>query len=187
MDKRPLIVVSLCAVILLVLGSLSNVVGYQSVKSTVSESPLFDFRTQKAVNRMSESILTSNYLGKGINTISFPLREKTNEERIQEFIYRIRTMDENTFRRSISYVVNQIKHNDIFNDINTKEVINGLHKIRESKQNIIVYKNSDDNRRTYFHNFVPTACWIPGCLIKVNVIKCYAYCFIGTHAGRGHS
>ncbi len=33
MDKKPLIVVSLCAVVLLVLGSLSNVVGYQSVKS----------------------------------------------------------------------------------------------------------------------------------------------------------
>jgi hypothetical protein len=32
MDKRPLIVVSLCAVVLLVLGSLSNVAGYQTVK-----------------------------------------------------------------------------------------------------------------------------------------------------------
>jgi len=34
MDKKPLIVVSLCAVVLLVLGSLSNVVGYQSVQSS---------------------------------------------------------------------------------------------------------------------------------------------------------
>ena len=32
MDKKPLIVVSICAVVLLVLGSLSNVVGYQSVQ-----------------------------------------------------------------------------------------------------------------------------------------------------------
>ena len=30
MDKKPLIVVSLCAVVLLILGSLSNVVGYQT-------------------------------------------------------------------------------------------------------------------------------------------------------------
>ncbi len=29
MDKKPLIGVSICAVVLLVLGSLSNVVGYQ--------------------------------------------------------------------------------------------------------------------------------------------------------------
>jgi len=48
MDKKPLIVVSICAVVLLVLGSLSNVVGYQSVKSTkANNSPLFQPRTQK--------------------------------------------------------------------------------------------------------------------------------------------
>ena len=34
MNKKPLIVVSLCAVVLLVLGSLSNVVGYQSVQTS---------------------------------------------------------------------------------------------------------------------------------------------------------
>ncbi len=33
MDKKPLIVVSICAVVLLVLGSLSNVVGYQTGNS----------------------------------------------------------------------------------------------------------------------------------------------------------
>jgi hypothetical protein len=33
-DKKPLIVVSICAVVLLVLGSLSNVVGYNTVQSS---------------------------------------------------------------------------------------------------------------------------------------------------------
>jgi hypothetical protein len=33
-DKKPLIVVSICAVVLLVTGSLSNVVGYQTVQSS---------------------------------------------------------------------------------------------------------------------------------------------------------
>ena len=47
MDKKPLIVVSLCAVVLLMRGSLTNVVGYQSVKSTVNDSPLFQTRMQK--------------------------------------------------------------------------------------------------------------------------------------------
>jgi hypothetical protein len=37
-DKKPLIVVSICAVVLLVVGSLSNVVGYQTV--IVSDNPL---------------------------------------------------------------------------------------------------------------------------------------------------
>ncbi len=34
MDKKPLIVISICAMVLLVLGSLSNVVGYQTVQSS---------------------------------------------------------------------------------------------------------------------------------------------------------
>jgi hypothetical protein len=34
MDKKPLIGVSICAMVLLVMGSLSNVVGYQSVQSS---------------------------------------------------------------------------------------------------------------------------------------------------------
>ena len=34
MDKKPLIVWSICAVVLLVLGSLSNVVGYQTIQSS---------------------------------------------------------------------------------------------------------------------------------------------------------
>jgi hypothetical protein len=34
MDKKPLIGVSLCAVVLLVLGSLTNVVGYQTIQSS---------------------------------------------------------------------------------------------------------------------------------------------------------
>ncbi len=34
MDKKPLIGVSICAVILLILASLSNVVGYQTVQSS---------------------------------------------------------------------------------------------------------------------------------------------------------
>jgi hypothetical protein len=57
MDKKPLIVVSICAVVLLVLGSLSNVVGYQTVMSTsVNDSPLFQTRTQKATNQQQNSI-----------------------------------------------------------------------------------------------------------------------------------
>jgi len=34
MDKRPLIGISICAVVLLILGSLTNVVGYQTVQSS---------------------------------------------------------------------------------------------------------------------------------------------------------
>ena len=45
MDKKPLIVVSLCAVVLLVMGSLSNVVGYQTVQ-TIDDNDLVEVTTQ---------------------------------------------------------------------------------------------------------------------------------------------
>ena len=70
MDKKPLIVLSICAVVLLVLGSLTNVVGYQSVKSTtVNDSPLFNMRTQRATNH-EQNILTFQYLGMGKENLS---------------------------------------------------------------------------------------------------------------------
>jgi len=178
MDKKPLIVVSLCAVVLLVLGSLSNVVGYQSVKSTaVNDSPLFKTRTQKATNQQ-QNILVSQYLGKGYHSLSFPLRDNNNNE-IQKFISQIRTMDENTFKRYASYIIDQMKHNDNFKGIDVKEFIDGLHQLRESKQNIIAYEDSNDDRRTWFFNFVATACWIPGCLILSIILIIYILINLG--------
>ncbi|MBN1859887.1 MAG: hypothetical protein JW840_00340 [Candidatus Thermoplasmatota archaeon] len=63
MDKRPLIVVSLCAVVLLVLGSLSNVVGYQSIDSTsLYDSPLFRVKIERFLHTQQNKI-TYRYLG----------------------------------------------------------------------------------------------------------------------------
>jgi len=65
MDRNPLIGVCICAVVLLVMGSLSNVVGYQSVKSsTVNDSPLFKTRTQRMLHHR-QTMITTHYLGEG--------------------------------------------------------------------------------------------------------------------------
>jgi hypothetical protein len=166
MDKKPLIGISILAVVLLVLGSLSNVVGYQSVKSTVNDSPLFKTRTLRVISSESNSnTLTSKYLGKGFTKFLFPLKD-SDEELIKKCIERIRAMDESTFHRFVSTAVNQIKHEDTLKGINIKEFITGLNQLRESKQNILVYNDGNDDRRTWFRpNFYPTSCWIPGCLI----------------------
>lgn len=37
MDKKPLIIVSICAVVLLVMGSLSNVVGMNTTETAISD------------------------------------------------------------------------------------------------------------------------------------------------------
>jgi len=179
MDEKPLIGVSILAVVLLVLGSLSNVVGYQSVKSSVNDSPLFRTRTQKAINKEG-NVLTSDYLGKGYHSLSFPLRD-TNADLIQRFVDNIRTMDDSAFKRFISNAVNQIKYKDSLKDINIKEFINGLDELRESTQNIMVYTDANDDRITWFNNFAPTICWLPGCLFFSVILFIYIFYYLSTN------
>ena len=167
MNKYPLIGVCICAVVLLVLGSLTNVVGYQSVKSTVNDSPLFKIRTQRETSQQ-QNTLTSQYLGKGINALSFPLRDTTTEM-IQKFIDKIRTMDNVTFNRFIDYAVNQINHKNNLKNVDVNDFIKGLRQIRKNTQNIVVDKDLDDNIITY-SNYQPTICWLPGCFIMYFLI-----------------
>jgi parallel beta-helix repeat protein len=55
MDKKPLMGVCILAVVLLILGSLSNVVGYQSVKILeLSDSLIFIVGTKRTINRGSD-------------------------------------------------------------------------------------------------------------------------------------
>ncbi len=80
MDKKPLIVVSICAVVLLVLGSLSNVVGFQSVQSSnqsvIKErinqrELLFQTIVDIANNKEIQRIILKSQLNRGI----FPTSE----------------------------------------------------------------------------------------------------------------
>jgi len=177
-DKKPLIGVSICAVVLLVLGSLTNVVGYQSVKSTnLSDSPLFSVRTKRAINQVGGDTLTFNYLGKGQYSMPFPVIDNRTEL-IQKVIDRIRTMDDDTFNRFIDYAINQINHKDNLKDINVKEFIKELRQLRKSTENIRVYKDKNDDNQTYLFNFVPTACWFPGCYILYVAFAILALLFV---------
>jgi len=75
MDKRPLIVVSLCAVVLLVLGSLSNVVGYQTVQTSQQNlikdrinqrELLFQTIVDIANNKEIQRIILKSQMSRGI-------------------------------------------------------------------------------------------------------------------------
>ncbi|MCJ7698446.1 MAG: hypothetical protein MUO73_08985 [Thermoplasmata archaeon] len=94
----------------------------------------------------------------------FPVIDNRTEL-IQKVIDRIRTMDDDTFNRFIDYAVNQINHKDNLKDINVKEFIKELRQLRKSTENIRVYKDKNDDNKTYLFKFVPTACWVPGCIL----------------------
>jgi len=163
MDKKPLIGVSIIAVVLLVIASLSNVVGYQSVESTtVTNSPLFTTRTQKATNKES-SVLTSEYLGKGIHALPFPMRDNRTEL-IQKVIERIRTMDDSAFKRFVNDFVSHLNNNDKFNNIDKKQVVINLYRLRENIEKVQMFVDNPDRQITiitpYFCNIYDFITWI---------------------------
>jgi hypothetical protein len=153
MKKLVVVGVSLLAVVLLVLGSQTNVIGYQSIQSSgVNDSPLFSVRTQRATNQQQNSI-TFQYLGKGQYTIPFPLRDNRTEL-IQKVMERIRAMDDGTFNRFVDSFMRYIHQNNALNNVNAIEIIQELSQIRENPKDIIVEKDSDSSNNTYPSNFI---------------------------------
>jgi len=94
-DKKPLIVVSICAVVLLVLGSLSNVVGYQSVQTSQhnlikerikQKELLFQTIVDIANNKEIQRIILKSQISRGIfPTSGIPVLTK-NQLRQMYFI-----------------------------------------------------------------------------------------------------
>jgi hypothetical protein len=157
MDKKPLIAVSIFAVILLVLGSLSNVVGYQSVKSTtVNDSPLFQTRTQKAINKESK-ILISDYLGKGEEThLYLPIRD-SQKEIIDRLIILFKAMNDKSFDEFVNKFISYVHQNDANNlKADGKEIKNILYQIKGKPDALKNYymmineKNKSEHSFEYF-------------------------------------
>lgn len=164
MDRKPLIVVSLCAVVLLVLGSLSNVVGYQSVKSTVNDSPLFQTRTQRATNQQQNSI-TSQFLGMGRETfLQFPIRDNRTEQ-LRKAIDIISNMDDTTFAQFTEVCIQRIQQDNTLQETNSKLIIRTLYLVRTQPDLIVhSFMNSGNQNLTSSNQY--TIChWFPGCIL----------------------
>lgn len=163
MDKKPLIVVSILAVVLLVLGSLSNVVGYQSVKLTVNDSPLFQTRTQRATNQ-EQNILTSQYLGMGRgNQLQFLSRDNKVEQ-LRKVVDIISKMDEKTFARFTKLCIQGVRQDKSFRDANLNDIVKALYVLKTNRETII---NSliDKNIRDITSSGLNTIChWFLGCI-----------------------
>ena len=146
MNKYPLIGVSICAVVLLILGSLTNVVGYQSMKSSaMSESPLFSMRTQRATDQQ-RNILTSQYLGKGKeNLLQFPTRDNKTELLIKAIDF-INKMDEKTFARFMELCIQKVRQDNTLRDISHYEIIQALLLLKTNPKAIL---NSFTNRNNH--------------------------------------
>jgi hypothetical protein len=167
MDRNPLIGVSIIAVVLLVLGSLTNVVGYQSVQSTaMNDSPLFSMRTKKATNQACRDTLTFNYLGKGKDTLlQFPTRDNNTESVIKAIDF-ISKMDDKTFKQFRELCIQRVRQDNTFSDTNPNEISQILYQLRTKPETIINSIISRNNYNITSKNGPATICyWIPTCIL----------------------
>jgi hypothetical protein len=132
MNKKLLLAVSVGAAVLIVFISFTSVVGFQSTKSGFVDTPLFGIRTQRAIQKESNDVLTFDYLGKGqtINII-IPRRESTFEL-VQRIIERIQEIDDETYEKKVNLFIHQLQQEDILTDVTPEEITNILYQFKEN-------------------------------------------------------
>jgi hypothetical protein len=165
MKRKCLMVgISTVSVILLTLASLTNVVGYQSVKSSgVNDSPLFSVRTKTATNQISKSIITSDYLGKGKEILQFPSQDNKTEI-LRKFVRIISSMDQRTFEQSIKLCFDKIRKDNTCDEQTLDKIIPIFYGLKSKPNTIMnyVFKGNKDDQTSYV-----TVCqWHFGCIIE---------------------
>ncbi|MBE3102502.1 MAG: hypothetical protein IMZ47_09590 [Firmicutes bacterium] len=169
--KTKILLGSIGAVAILILVSFTNVIGVQSTTSgSISNSPLFNIRTQKAINEGSKDTLTSNYLGKGLNALPFPLRDNRTAL-IQKFIERIGRMDDKEFNRFQSLVISHFYEEKNNLKIDTTQLVTILKHLKSNTKELKIILNNNGNDSK---NDPPTlySAWCP-CLTYDSVPHCF--------------
>lgn len=181
MDKKILIGVSICAVVFLILGSLGNVVGQQSMKvDAVNDSPLFCARTQRATNQQP-NIIISHYLGmeKGI-FMQFPVIDKRNEFFIK-IIEIINYMDDEKFERFTEKYIQKMKRDDSFRDTTVNEFFQAFDQLRTNPEKSMDTVISENNAQIgalilpTCSDFTACGNWAPGCFLQLILNKIISY------------
>jgi len=161
MKNKLLICGGAIAVIILVLASLSPVVGYNSVESSAKDSPLFNVRAKRAINEDSDG-LKCEYIGKG-NTLSFPIPIRDSKTaKLQKVVDGISLMDDTEFNRLINLVINQMNHDNKLTKMNTRKVVIALHQLRDDPEVLMNYGFDEKMNNSYT---ILDGRWNPGCLI----------------------
>jgi len=162
MDKKLLICGSSIAVVILVLASLSPVVGYNSVKPSTELSPLFTIRTNRATNQDGDN-LTCSYIGQGKrNNFPFDKREY-NVEKTQIVIETISMMDDTAFNKLIGFIINQVNKDKNLKQVDTKEITAFLYQLRSEPELIKSYIDNGNDYGLTSEQYCSIYPWSPGC------------------------
>jgi hypothetical protein len=166
MDKKPLIVVSILAVVLVVLGSLSNVVGYQSVqtsqqnlvKERISQRELlFQTIVDIANNKNIQRIILKSQISRGI----FPTSEIpiVTKNQIRQMYFLSLVLSKVISRSRIQSLVGKYQFN---NQEMQKEITGIIENVAILKKEITQLQNTEcdcqNNNTASFWHF-PTICF----------------------------
>ena len=160
MNKKILIGGSAIAVVVLVLASLSPVVGYNSVESSVKDSPLFAVRTKRAIQKDADTLIC-NYIGQG-KTFLFPNRN-SRMVLLQKVIERISRMDDKTFNRIIYSTINDIMKDNTIGDININKIITDFYYLKTNPEILKRYVIEYDAQQSTVE--YDSCFWFPGCML----------------------
>ena len=131
MENKLLTIGSITAVVVLVLAGLSPVVGFDSVRSSKMDSPLFNVRTSRAINEESKD-LTCDYFGKGKACTLYIPRRNSQMETALKVIDSIAKMDDKSFNNIIARVVRHLQRQGEFTETDTSEVIQVFHYLKSN-------------------------------------------------------
>ena len=128
MDKKILIIGSIIAAVVIVLASLSPVVGYNTVKSSIKDSPLFNVRISRAIDKEQGGIL-SNYIGKGIKiNILLPTRNENNLN-MQKLLVRISKLSDEELESFIQIVIQKAYEEKL--NFDEEIIIDALNRLKK--------------------------------------------------------
>jgi hypothetical protein len=130
MKKKRILLGSILAVAILIFLSFTNVVGYRTNNSnSVDISPLFDTRTNRAIEQ-DKSFYSNDYIGKGEEIkIHFP--KKDNEKELFcKYIEAINQMDKKTFNNLKTAVISQVNKDEELREIGIYNILLAINLMR---------------------------------------------------------
>ena len=167
MENKLLTVGSILSVVVLVLAGLSPVVGFDSVRSSMKDSPLFSTRINNAIDK-GQDTLECNYVGKG-EIMPFP-RQVTKTAMILELIDRLSTLNDKEFNEFIISTITLLEKDNSFENEQLDNIIQVIQELRNNPRDI---KNviGDINYRGVTDSVICTSDgqWEPGCYI-INIL-----------------
>jgi hypothetical protein len=155
MNKQLLLCESIIAVVVLVLAGLSPVIGFNSVKSSFRDSPLFSIRKSRAINEDTMRI-TGEYINQDTPFyLPLPVRD-TTQSKLHRIIGALKEMDEQEFNTLIGFLIRRVNP-----DVNADKVKTSLTLLRDNPEmleNYVLDEEQNDNSPSVDY-------WLPGCLI----------------------